>query len=592
MLVGADALTRISGPVGWVCERLDLDGDDRLTVRFCAVRARDWVEITVEPIGAPGPVFRRFEHCQVRYKGQLAVHSDERKEDVVALVLGVAGAVESRLAADPRASIARALGREDDARRLVFGPLTLRELLAPHVLDGVPTAGGWVLSDVYPAAQVRALSGDGQALVLDFRRADDGTRALFQVARRADDRPAFAHTTHLSISYLALGAREAPGVESLRALVSFALQLHDHPRLELTFPATFDEPAALALGDAAAEPGSGGAIELTAPDEVLNLAISSECHQQCAFCSVKETAPAEDGGERTFVRLCNDLYAQRRRGLRALRLNGYDPLTFSRILEVMRLATKLGFERAEVFSPCTRLADEAFAEELVAALPPKRQWYVPLYGVDAATHDQVVGRPGAFALVKRALENLRALSERDISLLAVVTRDNVDAIHDLAVFAHERELNLCAHLPYPSFESRADRYFTATPRQTDVVAGLLRGRARSAVKPPLGRLVSQVLEGVAPCVTFRAMRAAQIPVKEWLRVPEHPPALPGTEYRDPRYRHRRGDTAFSAAYRPCPHADRCSLLPACAGEVLRGYEELHGLDELVPVSLGELLEAT
>ncbi len=75
-------------------------------------------------------------------------------------------------------------------------------------------------------------------------------------------------------------------------------------------------------------------------------------------------------------------------------------------------------------------------------------------------------------------------------------------------------------------------------------------------------------------------------------MPERPPLLPGTEYRDPRFQHGAGDResdATAAAGVPCPHRERCALRDACAGELLRSYVELHGSTEFRPVSLAELV---
>ena len=72
------------------------------------------------------------------------------------------------------------------------------------------------------------------------------------------------------------------------------------------------------------------------------------------------------------------------------------------------------------------------------------------------------------------------------------------------------------------------------------------------------------------------------------------PPLPGTEYRDERFRHRAGEAehaAFHASSVPCPHESKCVLASACPGEVLRSYAELYGLDELRAVSLRDLVEA-
>jgi hypothetical protein len=117
----------------------------------------------------------------------------------------------------------------------------------------------------------------------------------------------------------------------------------------------------------------------------------------------------------------------------------------------------------------------------------------------------------------------------------------------------------------------------------------------NALVEPLRRGHHLSVQGVVPCVVFRRMRTEQVPLRVWLDAPERKPPLPGTEYRDERFRHRAGEAehaAFHASAIPCPHENKCVLASACPGEVLRSYAELHGLDELRAVSLRDVVEVT
>lgn len=562
-------------PVGWSYDRVDLPSPDELFVRFCAIRSRDWVEVRVVPLGAPGPVFRRLDHCQVRYRASVAQTGAEGREAVAALVLAIALAVDARLAQRPRASIAEVMGRQEQRSSIVFSPEGVRELLVPWIVEGIALAGGWQLADVYPASRTTLAGPIDRSLVLDFVHGTSGERALFCISPHADDPPGFARGAHLQLDHVTMGRPPSPSVETLRAFVSFVVQLNDHDRLQITFP------------DQALTVLSGDAIELAGEHDVLNLAISSECHQQCAFCSVKSVGPAFDGGDETFAAVSNDLAREARRGVRTFRLNGYDPLTYSRVIDVARLATSLGYQRVQVFSPATRLADRDFARALFDALPPHREVYVPIYGVSPEVHDRVVARPGALALVLRALDHLAAIDGVRVALLSVVTRENQHELHALWKLAAARKLPLSAHFPYPSVESRADRYFESAPRQSEVASALFAASTREPDGCP-PRAAARLLEGVAPCVIHRAGRAHGIALRDWLPEEEIAAPIPGTEYRDPRYRQRSGD-AFSAATIPCPHAERCAMRTICPGVLLRAYVELHGEEEFAPMSLREIL---
>lgn len=570
---------------GWFCEHIEL-GETGLVARFRSEGSSDWIEVIVSPRGETGPVFRQLERCQVRYRGHIADRSLQRRAEVGAVVLGLATAIDERLCAKPGASIAEALGRPTGQASLVFGPRSLAELLEPEIGADAPVCGGWRLVDTYPwtYSSLRGQEGSRRDVVLDFRRDHDRRRTFIVVGPRRDDAPGFVCTSHFSISFVSMGegGPSSTDVQTLRALVAFLLQLRDHPGLVVEFPDLTRSADVLALTSNTVD-----AIEVAAPDDVLNLAISSECAQSCSFCTIKETWPAVDGGEDTFARLCRDLLHNRRRGVRALRINGYDPLAYSKIFDVLAMARELDYERADVFSPCTLLADPAFCARVVRALPAERRFFVPLYGTTAATHDRVVGRDGAHALVSRALDNLAEhVPARDVLLLSVLTRDNLDEMPGLAAFAEKRGHSLSAHMPYPSFESRADRYHSIAPKQSDAV------RALSDLLVASPRWARTLLDGVAPCVVFRELTGRGVKVQRWLHAPAQRPALPGTEYRDPKYRHRDDDVSFQAAALPCPHAGSCAIALACPGEVLRSYVAVHGQDELQPVPLAELLAAT
>ncbi len=571
---------------GWVCERVELPDDGSLHARFRSAKDADWIEIVVAPLGARGPVFRRLPRCQVRYVGQLAVRTDARKQEVLALVMGLAQVVDARLAAVPGASIAEALGRPRRAAPIVFGPRAVRELLGlDGDADGSGSArvAGFRLADVYPSSNVRTTVVKPLDVVLDFRRDEDERRALLVIGPRDDRVPAFLHTAHFSLSFLAAGLTEAPGVETLRAYIGFLLQVRDTPGMEVTFPASIEETFTAPALAAAPEPPD----KPDDPAAVVNLAIGADCGQRCAFCSVKETWPAEDGGEAMLRSLTSELREKRRVGVRKVRINGYDPLAFSRILDVLRFATAAGFTEAQVFSPCTLLADEAFCDAVLAALPANRRFFVPVYGAAAEVHDAVVGVPGAFERAMRAIDLItRKEGPRAVSLISVLVRKNLPHVSDLLALVRRRGLEFSMHLPYPSFESRADRYYSAAARQTDAVCAV----RDAAGSPSDGRML--LLEGAAPCVVFAAMRDTGVPIAKWLRMPADKPLLPGTEYRDPRYQHRDEGSAFQARSVPCPHAAGCALATVCPGEVLRGYADLYGLGELAPVSLADVVAAS
>jgi hypothetical protein len=587
---------------GWSCESVRLDGDD-VSVRLRRLQEGDWIEIVVTKRNDL-PVFRRLEHCSVRYRGRVTDRTPAVRAALGDAIHAISGAVDRALAANPSATIAEAMGRSTTPRELSFSREGILDLLSAHLPLGAVASGGWVFEDVVPSTQVRGLKSDVPFMVLDFRHQMNGRRAMFQVQPRRGDDMAHVRTANLSVG-LITGMGDISGSESLQALVGFMLELHDHPGITWTVPERLEvnaSPAATALLAPSAhevtallEQNAGAPLAVQDPEtsEVLNLSITTECGQQCNFCSVKETGDPKDGGDEAFASLCRDLYEHRKRGVRRVRVNGYDPLTFSRVVDTIGFATKLGYDYVQIFSPCTRLADEAFCAAVCDAAPKGTDFMVPLYAMDAATHDRVVARAGAFDLVMKALENLRArVGAESVHLLTAITRVNQGALVDLWEYAKRHGHPAHAHLPYPSFESRGDRYYSSAPRQTDVVAAAAPRVAAAPEDFAAQEFVIKMMGGIAPCILFREMTAAGVTPKRWLHVRSVVPPLPGTEYRDTRYHHRAGEDTFQATTIPCPHADACVMAAACPREILRGYSELFGMDEFRPVSLADLVAAT
>ena len=287
--------------------------------------------------------------------------------------------------------------------------------------------------------------------------------------------------------------------------------------------------------------------------------------------------PPEDGGDAAFARFSADLTENRQRGVRAVRINGYDPLSYSRILDVLHLARELGYESVDIFSPCTLLDDLELCRSVVDRLPATRRIYVPVYGATSAVHDAVVGTRGAFERVSAALANLRSLlAPHEIVLIGVATRGALEGLVDAAEWAGSAGLGFSAHMPYPSTESKRDGYFESVPRQTDVATTMAEAR---------GRGIHLSVHGVAPCVTFRAMRDAGVSPDRWLPFSSRSRPLPGTEYRSHDFVHaaRRAEhSAFDAPSVPCPHVGECALSAPCPREIAVAYLEEFGADELRP----------
>jgi len=476
----------------------------------------------------------------------------------------------------------------------VLDPVGVAELLAPHVaLGGDPIAGHRLVAVRIPRADGAATSSLGRVR-LEFSQGDAGESLEVVIAPANALDPVFASHAGVGVGMLHFGLADRGGAKARAALLCSHLAALIARRLRVgarvVVPA---DTAAVRLldgpsptSDTTATPGGAG--------EVLNLNLDAECGQRCTFCPIKSFVPSHDGGAQELESLRLQIQAAAARGLRRARLNGIDPLAFSRVLDLASALRDAGFESLEVMGPGRRFADDGFRGEFLHRSPAHTEVVVPLYGATADLHDAVTNAPGSHAEVLRALDGLGAdLAPGRLGLATVITRQNVDGFADLVRFARERALTLWPQLPYPLRQTRHGAYADSALPESEIVARVLRSlRDADADADERAACLFALANAIRhPCVLWRAERSTGLGAFEAARtLPRR--ALAGvavTDEHDPR-----GDggarslTTLHVVRSPCPEAGRCALLPACAGDHYAAYGERFGLDEFVAVGVWDL----
>lgn len=426
---------------------------------------------------------------------------------------------------------------------------------------------------------------EGGAL-LSFGR--EGTRQTLglQLRPRDDAQPAWRRTRHLdAITHLPADADKALRARSLDAFGALIERLEgsEGPETRVVDPETAQGPPpearTLAL-PARWRPETATPFEF---GRVFVLDLPSDCGFSCNFCSTRsKLSPVTRFDEASTRRL--EARMQRafvEEGFRVLRLSGLDPLRHPEILRLVAHATRLGFEHVHLYSPSTRLAEAAFLDALLGALPASYTLHLPLYGADAATHEAVTGVPGSFDAIERVFENLRARGRLgQVVVVTVVNRANLAGVASLRRLTEGYGVPVQVFLPFPATRSSRDAFYAVALSQTELVGPL------AACDPPLG------LSELLPCVRFRHERDTGRPA---LSVGGFAPVTAplGTLFQHGAYR-RATDTAvgntFTIPVVPCPHASACALSTVCPRSVYRAYAERFGVDELQPVAVWELLE--
>lgn len=547
---------------GWACHRVVIESKGEcLRLGFSRPASSDWCEIEVKHLSREDDTEarRRYAHCEADFHGALSTADIEAQAQE--LLEQVATFVDERLSQRPQATLAEALGRSPERRSLVFDVEGVRSLLAPSLREQEEACDGYRLTRIRADNLETAGNGSAPEVVLGFQRPGMQGHALFALALGSGDQQTFSRSTHLGLRSL----NDMPDIDRLRAFVAYVVQLQDHEGIELVAPipsqpqARFDAKQPMAPVPSTAEPSYRPVI----------LSLTSPCHQACNFCSLRDTWHPDDGGSTQLAQVIEELRRGRQSGSDAFTLNGFDPLSFSKIFEVLEAAKELGFAHAEVFSPCVLLAEPSFCRDLVDRLPPSRRIHVPLYGLSAEVHDAVVGKAGTFKKVMAALENLiEMVGAEAVTITSVSTRANLHALPELFRFAIRRGVDLFSTMPYPATNFATDRIVDSSPLQTEVAAVLVEALADTP------EWLDRTTFGIAPCVLFPVARRHGISVQRWLSVSKRQPQLNG------------GPVPKRIA---CPHVSNCAFAQACPAEFFERYVDRYGLDEFQPVPLYDVL---
>lgn len=271
----------------------------------------------------------------------------------------------------------------------------------------------------------------------------------------------------------------------------------------------------------------------------------AECDYRCIFCTMGGEHHLADQAqiladfdwdaewERIEQVLCGDDEDHRRD---ALHIMGNDPGNHPDILRTIQRASSLGYRKVVVETNGLRLADPAFANELVSA---GARWFkIPVYGSCAQIHDPIVRRPGAFEQLTRALANL-AEHHADVELHSLILKQNA------------ADLPRCKFLfplsfRYPFRHDRADfPYSHYAPRLSDVP------------RPVLGRS-----DLVIPCINGSRLQEARHEAR-------FRPEAPETRDEDSNVTKRRPAKCS---------ADSCADFAVCQG-IFPAYFETYGEEE-------------
>lgn len=170
---------------------------------------------------------------------------------------------------------------------------------------------------------------------------------------------------------------------------------------------------------------------------VITLLVERRCNSYCVFCGQREVDEALVASRRrlglslpetsfghvreryTLESATRAIADARREGFTELSLQGGEPTVWPDLVPLVARARELAFDHVNLVTNGRKLADRAYAAALVDA--GLDGLTVSFLGADAATHDDLMGAPGAFDALVAGLEHVRALGGRATVSANVIT---------------------------------------------------------------------------------------------------------------------------------------------------------------------------
>lgn len=167
----------------------------------------------------------------------------------------------------------------------------------------------------------------------------------------------------------------------------------------------------------------------------LELHLSYECGQRCAFCSESGRMARWRRSPPTVEESARALVERRRAGFDHVTFTGGEPTEHPGLKVLLALARRLGY-RTYVTTNGGRFAERAYAR---AVLPLVGELCLSVHGRDAAAHDASARASGSFARAMLALENVERYGmETELATNTVATRLNWDGLEDVLALLRSR----------------------------------------------------------------------------------------------------------------------------------------------------------
>jgi MoaA/NifB/PqqE/SkfB family radical SAM enzyme len=167
---------------------------------------------------------------------------------------------------------------------------------------------------------------------------------------------------------------------------------------------------------------------MTPLSERGDIRLGYRCNARCGFCYYQDKLDTPVELEPTTEQLAARLRALRDHGATEVEFTGGEPTIRPDLRELVALARTLGFVNVSIITNGLRLANPAYAQQIVAA--GANDFLFSIHGHDAELHDTHTKIKGSFARVVQAVENVRALGAR-VRATTTVTGRNYGHLNEI-----------------------------------------------------------------------------------------------------------------------------------------------------------------
>ena len=169
------------------------------------------------------------------------------------------------------------------------------------------------------------------------------------------------------------------------------------------------------------------AISVTAKGDQhqIEVQLGHLCNNTCLFCVSGQMTQLRKVRPIELDAILGVLEEARGRGVEKVTFLGGEPTIQRSFLPALRRAVELGFKDIVLFTNLVRGREPRFLEEVCSL--GTFTWRVSIQGGDAASHDLVVGRAGAFAKIEQGLAWLSEAGQ-DLTANACINEDSYRSV--------------------------------------------------------------------------------------------------------------------------------------------------------------------